>query len=469
MGPEFVNHLDASDRFLQPGLDRAAGVRPVGGNRVELKVDGTEAYPAMFEVIEGARSRIQFENYIIRDDATGRRFAEALTARARAGVEVRVLADWFGSAGTSRRYWRGLRDAGAEVRLFNPPALLRIFRNVERDHRKLVVGDGRMAVVGGLCIGDEWSGDPAAGIQPWRDSAVTVEGPAAAVLERSFGSVWVRAGGQPLPSAEADRVPAAGEARIRVLSGAPGRGRTARVLELLATTCRERLWITDAYMHPPGALLQTILDAAREGVDIRFLVPGSSDLPWIRNLTRIGYRPLLKAGVRIFEWDGPMIHAKSLVADGHWCRIGSSNLNASSLQNNYEIDLLIEDRELGARVDAQFRRDMARSREVLRLPRSAPPQLQAVMPSKLAREAPEAAAPAHVKSPRERRMRAYAVAQNLAGAARRSVYGPLALLLLLLGSLFLILPRITGAIVAVICVWFAVAAGLEALGRRPAP
>ena len=465
-----MSHLDASDRYLQPGLDRAAGVRPVGGNRVALKVDGAEAYPAMFEVIESARSRIQFENYIIRDDATGRRFAEALTARARAGVEVHVLADWLGSAGTSRRYWRALRDAGAEVRLFNPPELLRIFRNVERDHRKLVVGDGRMAVVGGLCIGDEWTGDPAAGIQPWRDSAVTVEGPAAAVLERSFGSVWVHAGGRPLPVPDADIVPAAGEARIRVLSGAPGRGRTARVLEFLATTCRERLWITDAYMHPPGALLQTILDAAREGVDIRFLVPGSSDLPWIRNLSRIGYRPLLKAGVRIFEWDGPMIHAKSLVADGHWCRIGSSNLNASSLQSNYEIDLLIEDRELGARVDAQFRRDLARSREVLRLARSGPPRLQGVMPSKLAIEAPEAAPPAHRRSPREMRYRAYALAQNLAGAARRSIYGPLALLLLLMSSLFWLLPRLTGAIVALICVWFALAAALEAVGRRrPGP
>jgi cardiolipin synthase len=464
-----VSEYDATDPLLQPGLDRAAGVRAVGGNRVELKVDGAEAYPAMLEVIERATSRIQFENYIIRDDATGRRFAEALAARARAGVEVRVLADWLGSAGTGRRYWRELREAGAEVRLCNPPQLLRVFRNVERDHRKLVVGDGRVAVVGGLCIGDEWSGDPAAGIQPWRDSAVTVEGPAAAVLERSFGQVWARAGGTPLELPDAESVPSAGEARIRVLSGAPGRGRTARVLEFLAATCRERLWITDAYMHPPPALLQTILDAAREGVDIRLLVPGSSDLPWIRNLTRIGYRPLLKSGVRIFEWDGPMIHAKSLVADGHWCRIGSSNLNASSLQKNYEIDLLIEDRELGARVDAQFRRDMARSREVLRLARGGPSQLQRVMPSRLSLEAPEAALPEHHKSPRERRLRAYAMAQNLAGAARRSVYGPLALLLLVVGLLFLSLPRLTGAIVAVICVWFAVAAGLEALGRRPAP
>jgi cardiolipin synthase len=457
---------DAVDAMLQPGLDRAAGVRAVEGNRVTLKVDGTEAFPAMFEVIESARSRIQFENYIIRDDATGRRFAEALAARARAGVEVRVVADWLGSAGTGRAYWRELRKAGAEVRLFNPPELLRIFRNVERNHRKLVVGDGRLAVVGGLCIGDEWTGNPAAGIQPWRDSAVLVEGPAASLLERSFGQIWTRAGGLPLVLPSLETIPAAGEARIRVLSGAPGRGRTARVLEFLATTCRERLWITDAYMLPPASLLQTILDAARDGVDIRLLVPGSSDLPWIRNLTRIGYRSLLKAGVRIFEWGGPMIHAKSLVTDGHWCRIGSSNLNASSLQKNYEIDLLIEDRELGALVDAQFRRDLSRSREVLRQSRTGPRQLQAVMPSRLAIEAPEAMPPAHRRNSREMRYRAYAVAQNLAGAARRSLYGPLALVLALLGLLFWRLPHLAGTIIALVCVWFAVAAALEALGRR---
>lgn len=457
---------DAVDAMLQPGLDRAAGVRAVEGNRVALKVDGTEAFPAMFEVIESARSRIQFENYIIRDDATGRRFAEALASRARAGVEVRVVADWLGSAGTGRAYWRNLRKAGVEVRLFNPPELLRIFRNVERNHRKLVVGDGRLAVVGGLCIGDEWTGNPAAGIQPWRDSAVLVEGPAAILLERSFGQIWTRAGGQPLVLPSLDTIPAAGEARIRVLSGAPGRGRTARVLEFLATTCRERLWITDAYMLPPASLLQTILDAARDGVDIRLLVPGSSDLPWIRNLTRIGYRPLLKSGVRIFEWGGPMIHAKSLVTDGHWCRIGSSNLNASSLQKNYEIDLLIEDRELGGLVDAQFRRDLARSREVLRQTRTGPRQLQAVMPSRLAIEAPEATPPVHRRSSREMRYRAYALAQNLAGAARRSLYGPLALVLALLGLLFWRLPHLAGTIVALVCVWFAVAAALEALGRR---
>lgn len=457
---------DAVDAMLQPGLDRAAGVRAVEGNRVALKVDGTEAFPAMFEVIESARSRIQFENYIIRDDATGRRFAEALASRARAGIEVRVVADWLGSAGTGRAYWRNLRKAGVEVRLFNPPELLRIFRNVERNHRKLVVGDGRLAVVGGLCIGDEWTGNPAAGIQPWRDSAVLVEGPAAILLERSFGQIWTRAGGQPLVLPSLDTIPAAGEARIRVLSGAPGRGRTARVLEFLATTCRERLWITDAYMLPPASLLQTILDAARDGVDIRLLVPGSSDLPWIRNLTRIGYRPLLKSGVRIFEWGGPMIHAKSLVTDGHWCRIGSSNLNASSLQKNYEIDLLIEDRELGGLVDAQFRRDLARSREVLRQTRTGPRQLQAVMPSRLAIEAPEATPPVHRRSSREMRYRAYALAQNLAGAARRSLYGPLALVLALLGLLFWRLPHLAGTIVALVCVWFAVAAALEALGRR---
>ena len=139
-------------------LDRAAGSRPIGGNAVTLLVDGTEAYPAMLELIAKAERWIHFENYIIRDDATGRRFAEALSARARLGVHVRVLADWFGSLGTSNSYWRALREAGAEVRLFRPLDLLDPLANVSRDHRKLVVADGAAAIIGGLCIGDEWAG-----------------------------------------------------------------------------------------------------------------------------------------------------------------------------------------------------------------------------------------------------------------------------------------------------------------------
>jgi cardiolipin synthase len=416
-------------------------------------------------VIENARHRIRFENYIINSDATGQRFADALIARARAGVEVTVLADWIGTWNTRRSYWRQLRDAGISVRRFHPPNPLRLFDNLSRDHRKVVVADGARAVIGGLCIGNEWSGDPARDQLPWRDTAVLVEGPGAALMENAFADTWHEAGGEcSAPVAVDGSGP--GTTAVRVLRGLPGRERTVRVLALLATVCRERLWITDAYMLPPRRLLQPLLDAARAGVDIRLLVPGTSDLPWIRNLSRIGYRTMLRAGIRIYEWDGPMLHAKTLVADARWCRVGSSNLNPSSLLGNYELDVMADDRALAAELEAQFRLDLGQSREVVRLPGRGPQEFQALMPGRLLREAPEKATGVHRRSRGEGRRRAVLTLQSIAGGARRSIYGPLALGLVGLGALFWALPRITATVAAVLCAWLAIAALLEALGRR---
>ncbi|MEO8032433.1 MAG: phospholipase D-like domain-containing protein [Gemmatimonadota bacterium] len=453
--------------LLEAAFERAAAARAVGGNKLTLLVDGPAAYPAMIGLIEQATERIRFENYIISSDATGVRFAEALMERARAGVQVSVLSDWLGSSATRRRYWRLLREAGVEVRHFHPPNPLRLFDNLSRDHRKLVVADGRRAVIGGLCIGDAWCGNPAEDRLPWRDTAVMVEGPAAGLLEQAFNDTWHEAGGAVVGRVDAE-VFEPGASRVRVLRGLPGRERTIRVLELLATMCRERLWITDAYMLPPYRLLQALLDAAKSGVDIRLLVPGSSDLPWIRNLTRIGYRTMLRAGIRIYEWDGPMLHAKTLVADGRWCRIGSSNLNPSSLMGNYELDVMTDDRELAGALEAQFRRDLSQSREVVRVPGRGPRELAAVMPSRLLREAPELAASHHRRARGEGRRRAVLTLRSIAGGARRSIYGPLSLVLVALGILFWALPRISATVAALVCAWLAVAAFLEALDRRRA-
>src|SRR5262249_61536662 len=137
-----------------------------------------------------------------------------------------------------------------------------------------------------------------------------------------------------------------GDGGVGVISGEPGRERTYRVIELLAAGSISRLWITDAYLVAPPRLFQALRDAAKDGVDVRLLVPGSSDLPLVRNLSRIGYRELLRSGVRIYEWDGPMLHAKTIVPDGRWSRVGSSNLNPSSLVGNWEVDVLVEDTAL---------------------------------------------------------------------------------------------------------------------------
>jgi cardiolipin synthase len=456
---------DSLSQSVASAINRAAGGRPIPGNHVELLIDGPDTYAAMLELIARASRWIHFENYIIRSDTEGWRFAEALAARAREGIPVRVLYDGIGSMFTSRKLWRFLRRAGAEVRPFHPLRPLHLVTNFARDHRKLVVADGSGAVLGGLCIGCEWTGDGDR-IRPWRDTAVRIDGPASAVLDQSFARAWSVAG-TALPEEEAaGRVTPEGDGEVRVIMGEPGRERAFRVIELLAAGSVERLWITDAYMVAPPRLFQALRDAARDGVDVRMLVPGSSDLPLIRNLSRIGYRDLLRSGVRIYEWDGPMLHAKSIVADGRWVRIGSSNLNPSSLIGNYELDVLVEDPTLADAMERQFRLDISRSREVRRRPVRGPRRFARALPTALTRTDPEVATSRYRRTPRESRRRAALALRTIASNARRSVFIPLSAIFVALGVLFFVLPRETAYVFGVICAWLAVSAGREAFRRR---
>lgn len=448
----------------QRAIDRAAAARPIPGNRVSLLQDGPEAYGAMLALIAQATRFIHFENYIIRDDRTGWRFAEALAARAREGIAVRVLYDWLGSMSTRGKFWRFLREAGCEVRVFGRPELLRPYRMISRDHRKLVVADGAYAVVGGLCIGDEWAGDPERKVPPWRDTAVLIEGPASHALDLAFQRIWALTGA-PLPDEErAVSVPAAGDAAVRVVIGEPGKERAYRVLEYLAAGCRRRLWVVDAYLVPPPRLYEVFALAEKDGVDIRFLVPGSSDVPLIRNLTRLGYRDLLRAGIRIFEWDGPMIHAKTMVADGRWVRVGTSNINASSLTGNFELDVVIEDRDLARAMEHQFRRDIGASAEVVRMKRKAGQGLSRVIPSRL--ESRRGQGLTRGRGSRELRARTVVAARRLMSGAFRSVLGPIALGMLVLGVLLVGLPKLMGYVLGGLCLLFALTTGIQVWRRR---
>ena len=455
-----------AEQSVACAINRAAGGRPVPGNQVHLLIDGPNTYRAMLDVISTATRWVHFENYIIRSDAAGWRFAELLAARAREGIQVRVLYDWLGSFATRRGFWSYLRKAGVEVRAFHPPQLVDAVTNISRNHRKLVVADGSRAVLGGLCIGCEWTGESKAGGQPWRDTAVEVYGPAAAVLDQTFGAIWQITGAKVPSDQVAGVVEPQGEAGVRVISGEPGRERAYRVIELLAAGAVERLWITDAYLLAPPRLFQALRDCARDGVDVRLLVPGSSDLPLIRNLSRIGYRDLLHSGVRIYEWDGPMLHAKTIVCDDRWVRIGSSNLNPSSLLGNYELDVLVEDAALAEAMEGQFRRDVARSREVASRPARGPRRISQALPAVLTRQNPEVASGVYHRSRRERRRQAVLVLRALASNARRSVFVPMAVLFVVLGVLFVALPRESAYVLAGLCAWFALGAGREAFRRR---
>lgn len=452
---------------LALALDRAAGARPIGGNRLEHLPDSPRALDRMLAGITAARRWVHFENYIIRDDQTGRRFADALAERAGAGVRVRVLYDAFGSLGTSRRYWRRLSEAGAEVRAFHPLMSRHPFDLFSRDHRKLLVTDGTWAMVGGLCIGDDWAGDPARGRRPWRDTMVAVSGPAAGALDHAFGRIWQRAGASLPPEELATDPEPRGTSTVRVVSGTPGRARAYRAVQLLVAGAADRLWITDAYLIAPAPLYASFLDAARSGVDVRLLVPGTSDLPVLRQVTRTGYRELLRAGVRIFEYQGPMIHAKTMLVDGRWGRVGSSNLNVSSLLTNHELDLVAECDNLNAELAAQFRRDLTSSHEVVLQARSAalplPPRL---VGAPTAPGTPQPAGARHKRSGYELGAVAVVALRRVAGGVRRTIAATAALACAGLGALVLVFPRAMSIALAAGTFSLALLLGFVALERR---
>jgi cardiolipin synthase len=358
----------APPRLLaEQALARAAGAPLLGGNALELLIDAAAHFEAWLAAIRGARRRVLLENYIVRDDPVGRNFRDALVERARAGVLVAVIVDWLGCLGQSgRSFWAPLRNAGAQVRVFNPPRLGEPLGWLSRDHRKLLVVDGDCGFLSGVCISAKWLGDPACNLPPWRDTGVAVRGPAVADLEAAFVQSW-NATGVALDAWSPVAQPAepVGSVALRVIATQPGTGPVYRLDQLIAAVARQTLWISDAYFVAIAPYVQALLAAARDGVDVRMLVPGSSDIPAIARISRAGYRPLLRAGIRVFEWNGSMLHAKTAVADGQWARVGSSNLNVSSWLANYEIDVAVEDAGFASLLAAQFERDVHNATELV--------------------------------------------------------------------------------------------------------
>lgn len=360
--------LARMDERADQAFSRAAGAPLVAGNHVRLLKDAGENYPAWLEAIGAAKQHIHFESYIIYEDDTGRRFADALIAKAREGVRVRLIRDWMGGLGkASGRFWNTLRAGGVEVRCYNPPRFGSPFGWLSRDHRKMLAVDGTIGFVSGLCVGRKWEGDPKRGIEPWRDTGVEVRGPAVADIERAFAEVWAMMGAflpeDDLPGA--DEIGWAGNMRLRVVAGVPAMASVLRLDQLVATLARKRLWLTDAYYAGLSTYVEALKAAARDGVDVRLIVPNATDIILLRPLSRAGYRPLLEAGVRVFEWKGPMLHAKTAVADGSWSRVGSTNLNIASWFGNCELDLVVEDISFAGEMEEMYLEDLANATEIV--------------------------------------------------------------------------------------------------------
>jgi cardiolipin synthase len=280
--------------------------------------------------------------------------------------------------GTPRSFFNQMRAQRVDVCIFSPPSIRRRWLGVvPRDHRKLLVVDGTSGVTGGIGIGDEWrTGVLGRRRSPWRDTAVRIEGPAAADMTSAFDHMWHRGmtherrathryvirqsrGAHLDPSTDAP-------ALVGIIEGEPGRFRVARALQMQAVSAERSIWIASAYFVPSYSEVEALNGAARDGVDVRLLVPSRYDHPWIRLLTRQFYRRLLMNGVRIWEWAGEMMHAKTTVTDGRWIRVGSTDFNPLGVAINFELDAVIEDPTTGAEAEAMFEADLGHSREIRR-------------------------------------------------------------------------------------------------------
>jgi cardiolipin synthase len=361
--------------------------------QVAVFEDGADSFAAILDAVHGATFEVVLETYILRDDRIGDRLREALTAAAACGVRVAVLADALGSLRTSREYWRALEAAGIRVRLFHPwwHSPLHAWR---RDHRKIVVVDRAIAFVGGMNIGEEYGSALGAHGDVFRDTFACVTGPVAEELVAVFAEEWTRASGERLPGVrpvarvarhtthdtahEAARDPAPDTARetpqdaaadaVLILDSHPGRGQpeTIAVLAALVGAARERLWITTPYFAPPDGGLHILIDAARRGVDVRVLLPGRSDVPLLRHAAHGAYARLLRGGVRVFEYQPRILHAKTMVCDGALGVLGSANLDFRSLWFNAECNLLVAHDSTAEALEAQFLADQAQAIEITR-------------------------------------------------------------------------------------------------------
>ena len=366
---------------------RRLAERFVDRNRIELLIDGRQAFPSMLDAIGRAERVILLEMYWFDSDAIGATFAQALCDAAARGVHVAVIYDAIGSIGADPNMFDKMQAAGVKVLEYNPVApwkrRFRLGRLTHRDHRKILVIDGAVGFTGGVNIADEWCPEEQEG-GGWRDDMIRVEGPVVVGFVRCFASAWKREAGPP-PGFVSDelrrlesgspvtRQPAPLSPRtsddfgpVRVVGEAGIGGRHAMGSEYLININRaeRRVWIKNSYFVPDGRVVRALRRAARRGVDVRVIVPGESDVPVTEWAGRHVWGGLMRSGVRIYRWTRGILHSKTAVVDGHWSTIGTFNLDHLSLRTNLEVNVTVLDRGFGARMEGAFENDLATCVEV---------------------------------------------------------------------------------------------------------
>ncbi len=360
-------------------LEAALGDSPlVAGNRVKLLQDGPATYAAMFAAIAAARDHINMETYILEDDDVGRRFAATLIAKQRAGVQVNLIHDSVGTLNTPKEFFTALADAGVNVLEFNPinPLTAKAGWDVnQRDHRKLLVTDGKTAIMGGINISSVYSGGSfsarskggAASKLPWRDTDLQIDGPVVAELQKLFIETWQKQKGAPL--AQRAYFPALtkqGDEVVHAIGGSPDEPYSLIYATLISAidSAEKEVLLTNAYFIPDPQLVASLKGAVVRGVDVKIVLPSASDSDLVFNAGRSHYDDLLRGGIKIYERQNVLLHAKTALIDGVWATVGSTNLDWRSFLHNQEVNAVVLGNEFGQRMRAAFDADLAGSKQV---------------------------------------------------------------------------------------------------------
>lgn len=354
--------------FLQT-MHALTGAAMSEGNRVDILKNGVRIFPAMLSALRNAKKTINVEFYIYWDGSVGREFAEGLAERARAGVKVNVILDAVGSATMSRDLVEFMQRNGISVEWYHPIRWYTLSRVNHRTHRKLLIIDGEVGFAGGVGIADTWLGDADAE-DHWRETVVRVEGPVVTQMQFAFMDNWVKSRGELLTGLDYfPKLAPRGTCLTQVLKSSPSEGSSAVKLMFIVSivSAQKSIYINSAYFVPDADTIRALEGAVRRGVDVRVIVPGEfMDVPIVRQAGRLFYAQLLRRGIRIFEYQPTMMHAKTMVVDGIWTSVGSSNFDDRSFRLNDEVNVNVYDESIAVQMEQMFFEDLARSEEITR-------------------------------------------------------------------------------------------------------
>ncbi|WP_338338359.1 phospholipase D-like domain-containing protein [Xanthomonas citri pv. bilvae] len=360
-------HLyDVADPQFKREMSVLLGPAILPGNRIDVLNNGREIFPAMLEAIRSAQHTITFETYIYWSGEIGREFSDALSERARAGVDVRVTIDWSGSLKMDHALVDTMTEAGVDVHRYRPLAWYNLHRINNRTHRKLLVIDGRIGFTGGVGVADQWMGD-AQDPDHWRDTHYRIEGPVVAQVQTAFNDNWIKTTGRVVNGARYyPALEAVGDSDAQLFVASPAGGSESMHLMYLiaiAAAC-STIDLAAAYFVPDALITRALLEARSRGVSIRVLLPGKHiDAVSVRLASKASWEPLLQAGIEIHEYQPTMLHTKLLIIDGLLVSVGSTNFDIRSFRLNDEASLNVYDRTLAARMTEVFERDLQRAEQ----------------------------------------------------------------------------------------------------------